>query len=157
MQLNNDNITKLDSILIPSDELNFITNYKYKFKNIFSGIPFNYYNDHNFSPNVLTHIKKIIISNFKDNEFYRDYNYELYFEDYFNEFKKWINKYKIKNIGLPYVTKGNWNKIYIKLINDNSSVNFVYLHRKYDKEAWQFSKKGFFNFKKQIPELITRL
>ena len=68
-----------------------------------------------------------------------------------------INKKNIKKIGLPYVTKGNWNKIYQKLILDNPSINFVYLYRKYDMEAWKFAKKGFFNFKKHIPELISKL
>ncbi len=60
-------------------------------------------------------------------------------------------------MAIPYVTKGNWRKIYNKLISENPAVNFVYLNRNYDKEAWKFSKKGFFNFKKHIPELITKL
>ena len=44
-----------------------------------------------------------------------------------------------------------------KIIKNNPSINFVYLHREYDKEAWKYSKKGFFNFKKHIPELITKI
>ena len=44
-----------------------------------------------------------------------------------------------------------------KIINDNPSINFIYLNRNYDKEAWKYSKKGFFNFKKHIPELITKI
>ena len=59
----------LDSILIPTDDLNFILNNKFQFKNIFSGIPLNDYNDHNFSQKVKDHIKKITISNFKDNNY----------------------------------------------------------------------------------------
>ena len=147
----------LDSILIPTEDLNFILNNEFKFKNIFSGVPLNDYNDHNFSQKVKDHIKKITISNFKDNNFYKDYEYIIEFENYYEKFTNWANKKNIKKIGLPYVTKGNWNKIYQKLISDNPSINFVYLYRKYDMQAWQFAKKGFFNFKKHIPELINKL
>ena len=147
----------LDSILIPTEDLNFILNNESKFKNIFSGVPLNDYNDHNFSQKVKDHIKKITISNFKDNNFYKDYEYIIEFENYYEKFANWANKKNIKKIGLPYVTKGNWNKIYQKLISDNPSINFVYLYRKYDMQAWQFAKKGFFNFKKHIPELISKL
>ena len=153
----NSKTDSLDSILIPTEDLNFILNNEFKFKNIFSGVPLNDYNDHNFSQKVKDHIKKITISNFKDNNFYKDYEYIIEFENYYEKFAKWANKKNIKKIGLPYVTKGNWNKIYQKLISDNPSINFVYLYRKYDMEAWQFAKKGFFNFKKHIPELISKL
>jgi len=154
-----DNTTNndLDSIVIPTDELNFIENNKYKFKNIFSGIPLNDYKDHKFSQKVKDHIKKITISNFKDNNFYKNYEYVIDFENYYELFKNWIKKKNIKNIGLPYVTKGNWKNIYKNLILDNPSINFVYLHRNYDIEAWKFANKGFFNFKKHIPELISKL
>ena len=153
----NSKTDSLDSILIPTEDLNFILNNEFKFKNIFSGVPLNDYNDHNFSQKVKDHIKKITISNFKDNNFYKDYEYIIEFENYYEKFANWVNKKNIKKIGLPYVTKGNWNKIYQKLISDNPSINFVYLYRKYDMQAWQFAKKGFFNFKKHIPELISKL
>ena len=153
----NSKTDSLDSILIPTEDLNFILNNEFQFKNIFSGVPFNDYNDHNFSQKVKDHIKKITISNFKDNNFYKDYEYIIEFENYYEKFTNWANKKNIKKIGLPYVTKGNWNKIYQKLISDNPSINFVYLYRKYDMQAWQFAKKGFFNFKKHIPELISKL
>ena len=153
----NSKTDSLDSILIPTEDLNFILNNEFKFKNIFSGVPLNDYNDHNFSQKVKNHIKKITISNFKDNNLYKDYEYIIEFENYYEKFTNWANKKNIKKIGLPYVTKGNWNKIYQKLISDNPSINFVYLYRKYDMQAWQFAKKGFFNFKKHIPELISKL
>ncbi|MDC0498790.1 hypothetical protein OAO21_06450 [Alphaproteobacteria bacterium] len=147
----------LDSILIPTDDLNFILNNKLRFKNIFSGIPFNDYNDHKFTKQVKDHIKNITISNFKDNDFYRDYEYIIEFENYYQSFTDWTKTKNIKTIGLPYVPTGNWKKIYKKLINNNPSINFVYLYRKYDMEAWKFANKGFFNFKKHIPELISKL
>ena len=146
-----------EAILIPSDELNFIQNNSYKFKYIFSGLPIDEYNDHNFSKNVKRHLKNIITSNFKDNEFYKHIAYEIHFDDYHQNFREWIKKNNIKNVCIPYVAKGNWRAITKKLIKNNPSINFVYLHREYDKEAWKYSKKGFFNFKKHIPELITKI
>ena len=125
----NSKTVSLDSILIPTEDLNFILNNEFQFKNIFSGVPLNDYNDHNFSQKVKDHIKKITISNFKDNNFYKDYEYIIEFENYYEKFTNWANKKNIKKIGLPYVTKGNWNKIYQKLISDNPSINFVYLYR----------------------------
>ena len=155
--LDNPKTYALDSILIPTDDLNFILNNKFQFKNIFSGAPLNDYNDHNFSQKIKDHIKKTTISNFKDNDFYNNYEYIIEFENYYESFTNWINKKNIKKIGLPYVTKGNWKNIYKKLISKNPSINFVYLHRKYDMNSWKFAKKGFFNFKKHIPELISKL
>ena len=158
INFNHDKSTvNLDSILIPSDELNFVSNFNQEFKYIFSGLPFRDYNDHNYSKKVTDHLKKIILSNFNDNDFYKKFIYEIHFDDYYNSFQSWIFKYGIKNVAIPYVTKGNWVKIYEKIIKNNPTVNFVYLQRKYDKEAWKFSKKGYFNFKKHIPELISRL
>lgn len=154
---NNYELNDLDSILIPTDDLNFILNYKHQFKNIFSGIPFNDYNDHKFSQKVIDHIKKITISNFKDNYLYNDYEPVIEFKNYYLSFTDWVNKKNIKKIGLPYVAKGNWKKIYERLISENPSVNFVYLHRKYDIDSWKFANKGFFNFKKHIIELISKL
>ena len=146
-----------EAILIPSDELNFIQNNSYKFKYIFSGLPMDEYNDHNFSENVKKHLKNIITSNFEDNEFYKHIAYEIHFDNYHQNFREWIKKNNIKNVCIPYVAKGNWRAITKKIIKNNPSINFVYLHREYDKEAWKYSKKGFFNFKKHIPELITKI
>ena len=146
-----------EAILIPSDELNFIQNNSYKFKYIFSGLPMDEYNDHNFSENVKKHLINIITSNFEDNEFYKHISYEIHFDHYHQNFREWIKKNNIQNLCIPYVAKGNWRAIIEKLIKNNPSINFVYLHREYDKEAWRYSKKGFFNFKKHIPELITKI
>ena len=157
LNLLNQNYVNTEAILIPSDELNFIQNNNYNFKYIFSGFPIDEYNDHNFSINVIRHLKNITTSNFTDNEFYKDISYEIHFDNYHQNFKEWIKKYNIQNVYIPYVTKGNWTTIIKKIINDNPSINFIYLNRKYDREAWKYSKKGFFNFKKHIPELITKI
>ena len=61
----NDSNIDLDSILIPSDELNFITNSNQKFKYIFSGLPLIDYSDHSYSKKVTDHLKKIILWKFR--------------------------------------------------------------------------------------------
>lgn len=116
-------------------EINFIENYNENFNFIFSGMPFEDYNDHNFSEKVTSHIKKIIKSNFNENIFYKNLDVELHFENYYQHFKDWVEKNNIKDLCLPYETKGNWRNIYKKLISANPSINFVYLNRNYDKEA----------------------
>jgi len=40
---------------------------------------------------------------------------------------KWIEKFQIQEIYLPYVTKGNWKKIYKKIITKYPSINFIIL------------------------------
>ena len=67
------------------------------------------------------------------------------------EAKAFFNDYLPKT-GSYYIFKKNYS-----FDTENPSVNFVYLNRNYDKEAWKLSKKGFFYFKKHIPELITKL
>ena len=66
-------------------------------------------------------------------------------------------KNKIKEVVIPYVTKGNWGKIYRKIITKNPNINFIYLNRKYDIDSFLYAKKSFFNFKKHIPALISNL
>ena len=93
--LDNPKTDDLESILIPTDDLNFIFNSKFQFKNIFSGVPLNDYNDHNFNQKVKDHKKKTTISNFKDNDFYNNYEYIIEFDNYYESFTYRINK---KNI-----------------------------------------------------------
>ena len=71
--------------------------------------------------------------------------------------KVWIEKFQIQEIYLPYVTKGNWKKIYKKIITKYPSINFIIFNRKYDVNSWIFSKKGYFKFKQNIPNLITKI
>ena len=72
------------------------------------------------------------------------------------EAKTYFNDYLLKSHSYC-INKRNLKNTYKKLILDSTSINFIYLNRNYDKEAWQFSKEGFFNFKNLIPELIIKL
>ena len=66
-----------------------------------------------------------------------------------------ININQIKNI------KENIYALYpsigenLDYINSNNLKNIEYLYRKLDKFCWKFCNKGFFNFKKFIPKIIS--
>ena len=74
------------------------------------------------------------------------------FEDLF----EWIRLKKIKNLILPYETVGNKilssNSFLVKL--SDKKINYEYHVRNWDRRAFLYAKKGFFNFKKNIPHLL---
>ena len=156
LKLNYDyNLEDIEYIIIPTDDLNILKDLNHKKVKVFTGLSKEDYNDHSFSEKVIKHIKNICISNFKDDNFYNNIQIDIEFENYFNSLDKWISKYQIKEVHLPYVTQGNWKKIYKKIIKKYPSINFINFNRKYDVNSWIFSKKGYFKFKQNIPKLIT--
>ena len=158
LKLNYDyNLEDIEYIIIPTDDLNILKDLNHKKVKVFTGLSKEDYNDHSFSEKVIKHIKDICISNFKDDNFYNNIQIDIEFENYFNSLDKWISKYQIKEVHLPYVTQGNWKKIYKKIIKKYPSINFIIFNRKYDVNSWIFSKKGYFKFKQNIPKLITNL
>ena len=155
LKLNYDyNLEDIEYIIIPTDDLNILKDLNHKKVKVFTGLSKEDYNDHSFSEKVIKHIKDICISNFKDDNFYNNIQIDIEFENYFNSLDKWISKYQIKEVYLPYVTQGNWKKIYKKIIKKYPSINFINFNRKYDVNSWIFSKKGYFKFKQNIPKLI---
>ena len=153
-EINKDNIK---AIIVPTDEINIVKDLNIQNCNSFYGLPLNDYNDHKFDIKIINHIKKITLSHLNDDIFYQTSNYELHFDNYYDELNKWINNKKINEIYLPYVTKGNWKKIYKKIIKNNPSVDFIVFNRNYDAKSWIYSKKGFFNFKKNIQKIIAEI
>ena len=158
LKLNYDyNLENIGYIIIPTDDLNILKDLNHRKVNVFTGLPREDYSDHSFSEKIINHVKDICISNFKDDDFYNNIQIDIEFENYFENLDNWISKYQIKEIYLPYVTQGNWKKIYKKIIKKHPSINFVIFNRKYDVNSWIFSKKGYFKFKQNIPKLITNL
>ena len=94
-----------------------------------------------------------------ENKLYEDiisYKDRIQIVNNFEEIFKWIEDKKIKNLILPYETIGNEifnNKAFLNKIN-KKELNYVFYLRKWDAEAFPYAKKGFFNFKKNIPSLI---
>ena len=60
----------------------------------------------------------------------------------------------IKNIIFPYLAVGYENDFTKEI---KKEFNIYYLARDYDKYCWQFSTKGFFKFKEQIPKILTKI
>ncbi len=158
LRINNiSNISDISNIIIPTDEINILKDLNIKKCNAFSGLPKEDYDDHDFNYNILFHIKNLVLSCYKDDNFYKDIEIETSFENYYRDLDKWIIKNKIKVIHLPYVTQGNWKKIYKKIIKKYPNINFIKFNRDYDINSWIYSKKGYFKFKQNIPEILKNL
>jgi len=71
-----------------------------------------------------------------------------------DDFQTITKEKSIKNIIFPYLAVGYEND-FIKEIK--KEFNIYYLARDYDKHCWQYSTKGFFKFKEQIPKILTKI
>ena len=69
---------------------------------------------------------------------------------------RWIELKKIKKLILPYETVGNEIFKNSSLLNQLSDkkVTYQFYAREWDTNAFSYAKKGFFNFKKNIPYLL---
>ena len=64
-----------------------------------------------------------------------------------------IKEKNIKNIIFPYLAVGYENDFTKEI---KKEFNIYYLARDYDKYCWQYSTKGFFKFKEQIPKILSK-
>ncbi len=64
-----------------------------------------------------------------------------------------VSEKNIKNIVMPYLTCGYENDFISKIKNE---IKITYLARDYDQYCFQFSNKGFFAFKEQIPKILVK-
>ena len=62
---------------------------------------------------------------------------------------------KIKNFDIIYPCVGE-NMSFLKKIIKNNNLIINYLVREEDKFCWQFSNKGYFNFKSNIPKILNQ-
>ena len=68
----------------------------------------------------------------------------------------WIELKKIKKLILPYETVGNEifkNSSFLNQLSDKK-VTYQFYAREWDTNSFSYAKKGFFNFKKNIPYLL---
>ena len=147
----------IDYMIIPTDEINILKDLNISNCSAFIGYPIEDYNDHLFSDKVLDHVKNLTNSSINDDIFYEDIEIKKSFETYYEDLDIWINNNNIKEIHLPYVTQGNWKKIYKKIIKKYPNINFIKFNRKYDISSWVFSKKGYFKFKQNIPSILKEI
>ena len=148
------NPNDINYIIIPTDEINILKDLNLNKCNAFGGYPKEDYNDHYFSNKILDHIKNLVLSCYKDDIFYQNTEITTSFNNYYEDLNKWIIQNNIKTIHLPYVTQGNWKKIYKKIIKKYPKINFIKFNRDYDINSWIYSKKGYFKFKQNIPEIL---
>ena len=106
--------------------------------------------NHNYSKQVLEfkdRINKDLRENIKNK-----FNSDIYIQTA-QELETIIKEKNIEQVIFPYITVGHENDFIKKLIKDFS---IVYQVKDYDKYCWQFSTKGYFAFKEQIPKILTK-
>ncbi len=84
-------------------------------------------------------------------------NKNFEFTENFNQIVDWLTNKKIKNLVLPYETVGNkiFNIEKFKNKLEKLNINYIFLLRDWDRNAFPYATKGFFKFKKNIPDLIN--
>ena len=94
--------------------------------------------------------KNIINDIMKNNK-----NFEL--TENHNQIIDWLTRKKIKNLVLPYETVGNtiFNFENFKKKLKQMNIQYEFFLRDWDRNAFPFATKGFFKFKKNIPNLIN--
>ena len=68
--------------------------------------------------------------------------------------KEIVSKDKVIDLIYPFIGE---NLDYITKIENKNSISFNNIVREEDLMCWQYSKKGFFNFKKNIPVIIEKI
>ena len=125
-----------------------------------SKLSFNNYAVIDFTPilEMENYSNKVLDFKFKSNDYLKKINKDNFNSNLIIKDKKSlqaiIKEKNIKNIVLPYIATGYENDF----INEiKKEVKISYLARGYDKFCWQFSTKGFFKFKEQIPKILTKI
>jgi len=96
-----------------------------------------------FKADTNTEIVNLIKANFNSTTIIRNKD----------ELLRIITEKNIKNVVMPYLTCGYENDFIIKIKNE---IKITYLARDYDQFCFQFSNKGFFAFKEQIPKILVK-
>ena len=76
----------------------------------------------------------------------------------FKELTHWVTRKEIKNLITPYETVGSQIlrvKEYLTILR-SIGVRYHFYLRDWDKISFPFANKGFFPFKKKIPELLIK-
>ena len=63
---------------------------------------------------------------------------------------------EIKDLDVIYPSVGE-NLSFLKRIKKNKNLNYNFIVREGDEFCWQFSNKGYFNFKSNIPKIIQKI
>ena len=104
--------------------------------------------------------KNILINNFQKKiyEDIKNIEKDIVSVNNFKDIFRWIIDKNIKNLVLPYETIGNkilYKHKFLQKLTD-LKVNFTFYLREWDANAFPYTTKGFFNFKKQIQNLLKK-
>ena len=99
-----------------------------------------------FDEKVINFKKKII-----EDQVNRFSNIKIIDETNFDKFTN-----EIKNLDVIYPSIGE-NLSFLKSIKKKKNLNYNFIVRDGDEFCWQFSNKGYFNFKSNIPKIIQKI
>ena len=139
----NKSINNEDLIMFDTDL--YLDNYTSKYKNIFLVLPDNSNRQINLSENVINFKKKLLadISNTEN-------NIKIIKHD---ELAEIFTTKKDFDIIYPFIGE---NYDYLKLLEAAYDLNLNIVFKDEDTYCWQFSNKGYFHFKSNIPKILGK-
>ncbi len=135
-----------DTLLFFENDLNIESLKLKKYQNIFCIFISNEKRKIKLDEKVLNFKKKII-----DDQTKRFPDIKVLEETQFEELAD-----KTKNFDIIYPSIGE-NLSFLKLIKKKKNLEYNFLVREGDEFCWQFSNKGYFNFKSNIPKIIQKI
>jgi deoxyribodipyrimidine photo-lyase len=135
-----------DTLLFFENDLNIESLKLKKYQNIFCIFISNEKRKIKLDEKVMNFKKKII-----DDQTKRFPDTKVLEETQFEELAK-----KTKNFDIIYPSIGE-NLSFLKLIKKKKNLEYNFLLREGDEFCWQFSNKGYFNFKSNIPKIIQKI
>jgi len=143
----NSNETKSDNLVSFENELNFQSFKVDSYKNIYCILLTNNERQVELGDKVLMYKKKLIKNLAQNSDL----------EITFIEGKKFIElSNNEKSFDVIYPSVGE-NMSFLKRVVKKNNLMINYLARDEDKYCWQFSNKGYFNFKSNIPKILGQL
>jgi len=141
------NVKKSDHLIFFDNEMNFNSFDIDKYNKIYCILLSNDERKAKLINKVLEYKKNLIRNQIKNS----NSNIELIDENKFIELSK-----NIKDFDIIYPCVGENMSFLKKIIKINNLIT-NYLVKKEDKFCWQFSNKGYFNFKSNIPKILSQL
>ena len=135
-----------DTLLFFENDLNIESFKLKKYQNIFCVLVSNEKRKIKLDEKVINFKKKII-----DDQTKRFPNIKVLEETKFEELAD-----KNKNFDIIYPSIGE-NLSFLKSIKKKKNLEYNFLVREGDEFCWQFSNKGYFNFKSNIPKIIQKI
>ena len=135
-----------DTLLFFENDLNIESLKLKKYQNIFCILISNDKRKIKLDEKVMNFKKKII-----DDQTKRFPDTKVLEETQFEELAE-----KTKNFDIIYPSIGE-NLSFLKLIKKKKNLEYNFLVREGDEFCWQFSNKGYFNFKSNIPKIIQKI